>query len=345
MLINRSLRKAGSDFTVMDELLDEMETYLGPYGTLANTEWSLDLTKGAVGDIPTALTNLTGTVTISKSGAQIGQFNIARVSTPAGFPGTTFFSNFVDSSAVSMKQCGYDTTDNMEGSADWVYYDFDNDNYYYYEDNDFDSIVVSITGGTDATNQDLIDWLKNNATKRYSVTNTLTNCTSSNNATAVLDGSAYSATITAGSGYTLAGATVSVTMGGTDITSTAYNNGLITIASVTGNVVISISAVSSGGNPAPIYLTGNFNNWNTSDNNYQFSYISGSSGDAKLTTSLSNGNEFLVYANGNWYNFAIFVGAASSDFTGGSGQNIVCVVAGTYDIYFNANTIYIEEHN
>lgn len=57
----------------------------------------------------------------------------------------------------------------------------------------------------------------------YSVTNTLTNCTSSNSATSVRKGSAYTATLTASAGYTMNGATVTVTMGGVDITSTAYS--------------------------------------------------------------------------------------------------------------------------
>lgn len=76
----------------------------------------------------------------------------------------------------------------------------------------------------------------------YTVTNTLTGCTTSNAATSANEGSAYSATITAASGYTLTGATVQITMGGTDITASAYSNGTISIASVTGNIVITIAA-------------------------------------------------------------------------------------------------------
>lgn len=79
----------------------------------------------------------------------------------------------------------------------------------------------------------------------WSITNTLTHCTTSNSAAAVTKNAAYSATITAAAGYTLTGATVSITMGGTDITSTAYSNGVISIASVTGALVISVSAVES----------------------------------------------------------------------------------------------------
>jgi hypothetical protein len=59
----------------------------------------------------------------------------------------------------------------------------------------------------------------------------------------VAENSSYSGTITASAGYSLTGATVSITMGGNDITASAYNNGTISIASVTGNIVITVTAV------------------------------------------------------------------------------------------------------
>jgi len=74
----------------------------------------------------------------------------------------------------------------------------------------------------------------------YTITNTLTNCSNSNNASTIQENSSYTATITTNSGYTLD--SVIVTMGGTDITSTVYNNGTITISAVTGNIVITASA-------------------------------------------------------------------------------------------------------
>ena len=77
----------------------------------------------------------------------------------------------------------------------------------------------------------------------YTVVNTLTGCTNSNSAATVTEGASYSGTITASLGYTLSGATVSITMGDTDITASAYNNGTISIASVTGNIVITVAAV------------------------------------------------------------------------------------------------------
>ena len=75
-----------------------------------------------------------------------------------------------------------------------------------------------------------------------SITNSLTYVTSSNAAVSVEDGAAYTATLTAENGYTME--TVVVKMGGTDITATAYNadTGVISIVSVTGNVVITANA-------------------------------------------------------------------------------------------------------
>lgn len=75
----------------------------------------------------------------------------------------------------------------------------------------------------------------------YSVTNTLTNITTSNSATTVNYGASYTATLTAATGYSFG--TVSVTMGGTNITSTAYSNGNINIANVTGAIVVTASGI------------------------------------------------------------------------------------------------------
>lgn len=71
----------------------------------------------------------------------------------------------------------------------------------------------------------------------YSITNTLTNCTTNNRAISIVEGESYSATISANSGYTLK--SVSVTMGGAAVTVT---NGVINIASVTGDIVIAAVA-------------------------------------------------------------------------------------------------------
>ena len=112
-----------------------------------------------------------------------------------------------------------------------------------------------------------------------SITNSLSHVSNSNAAVSVEDGAAYTATLTANSGYTME--TVSVTMGGVDITSTAYtaSSGAISIASVTGDVVITAvatkvvtytnlvpTAVDSSGASAP-YTDGKYlgSGGNTSD--------------------------------------------------------------------------------
>ena len=74
----------------------------------------------------------------------------------------------------------------------------------------------------------------------YTVTNTLTNCVSSNNATQAVEGESYSAVITADDGYELS--SVVVTMGGTDITSSAVSGEIINIETVTGDIVITAVA-------------------------------------------------------------------------------------------------------
>ena len=78
----------------------------------------------------------------------------------------------------------------------------------------------------------------------FSITNRLANVKSSNTTTSVVKNSNYKATLTADSGYKLD--VVTVEMGGIDITSTAYKNGNINIANVTGNVVITARAITDG---------------------------------------------------------------------------------------------------
>lgn len=101
-----------------------------------------------------------------------------------------------------------------------------------------------------------------------SVTYNLTKVNSSNSAASVADGTSYTTRLTPISGYQIDG--VRVTMNGSDITSSAYNGGVVTIQAVTGNVVITASASvieadwnykwSADDGTAPL----NFRNFNTS---------------------------------------------------------------------------------
>lgn len=78
------------------------------------------------------------------------------------------------------------------------------------------------------------------ATVYHAITSKLTNVTSSNTDKSVEDGAAYTATLTTDAGYNFK--EVVVTMGGKDITATAYKDGVVTIAKVTDGVVITAKA-------------------------------------------------------------------------------------------------------
>lgn len=75
----------------------------------------------------------------------------------------------------------------------------------------------------------------------YNITRNLTNCTSSSSAVKVVEGSSHTETLSAERGYTLEGASVVATMGGVDI-SDKFVNGTLTIESVTGDIVIEVTA-------------------------------------------------------------------------------------------------------
>ena len=93
-------------------------------------------------------------------------------------------------------------------------------------------------GNVDATS--IITVNEEIAVSSYTVTNNLTNVTSNNASTNVFDGSSYTAILTPKNTYNLS--TVKVTMGGTDITSNVYANGMINIPKVTGDIVITATA-------------------------------------------------------------------------------------------------------
>lgn len=93
-------------------------------------------------------------------------------------------------------------------------------------------------------------------TTEYSITNTLTGCITNNSATTITKGSTYTATITLNTDKVYS--SVSITMGGTDITTSAWNasSNTISISSVSGNIVITIVAVDSAPSNANILTEG-----------------------------------------------------------------------------------------
>lgn len=79
----------------------------------------------------------------------------------------------------------------------------------------------------------------------YAIINSLTNVTSDNSSASIVAQSSYSATLTPADGYAIE--SVTVTMGGEDVTETVWNaeTGEITISSVTGDILITATAVES----------------------------------------------------------------------------------------------------
>ena len=144
----------------------------------------------------------------------------------------------------------------------------------------------------------------------YSVTNNLTNVTNSNSASSVLEGESYSATLSVSSDYNFTD--VQITMGGTNITSSAYNDESheIYIASVTGNITITASAtkivyysvmwqlsnvsVSGGDQPSTVLggSTFNYTIQTNSDANYEINSVRVLMGDSDITaTAVTAGGE------------------------------------------------------
>lgn len=89
---------------------------------------------------------------------------------------------------------------------------------------------------------------------QYSITKTLTNAVIDNNAASVYYKEPYVATLSGEDGMQIIPSYVKITMGGTDITSTAYNseNNIITIEKVTGNITISAEAAAISADYKPV---------------------------------------------------------------------------------------------
>ena len=76
----------------------------------------------------------------------------------------------------------------------------------------------------------------------YTITKNLTNCASSNTANTIAEDAAYTTTLSPTGTYKKLG-TITVTMGGTDISASAVSGSTVSIANVTGDIVITCAAV------------------------------------------------------------------------------------------------------
>ena len=140
------------------------------------------------------------------------------------------------------------------------------------------------------------------------ITNNLTYCNTSNSTTSVTKGGSFSTIITAKSGYKIN--SISVTMGGTDITSTALNGNSISISNVTGNIVITAKAILI--TPSTYTITNNLTNCNnsnsdeivsansmysatiTADEGYVLNTITVTMGGTDITNAVVNSNTITI---------------------------------------------------
>lgn len=76
----------------------------------------------------------------------------------------------------------------------------------------------------------------------YNITRNLTNCASSNTANTIAEGASYTTTLSPTGTYKKLG-TITVTMGGTDISASAVSGSTVSITKVTGNIAITCAAV------------------------------------------------------------------------------------------------------
>ena len=95
-------------------------------------------------------------------------------------------------------------------------------------------------------------------TLNYSIQTNLTNC-HLNGKNTVIAGQSYVAELIADTGFTMDGATITITMGGTDM-SNYYSSGKIAIPNVTGNITITATAVQSASITNILDEYGYFNN-------------------------------------------------------------------------------------
>lgn len=109
------------------------------------------------------------------------------------------------------------------------------------------NIDLTLTGHVSINAQDVVPMVfyssEPDERETWEVKQILSHVTSDYRQSAAEDGEAFEANLTAEEGYTIAN--VIVTMGGVDVTSTAYAAGVVSIASVSGAIVIVATASAS----------------------------------------------------------------------------------------------------
>lgn len=164
----------------------------------------------------------------------------------------------------------------------------------------------------------------------YTVTNNLSGATTSNGATVITAGSAYAALLSANDGYTIE--SVTITMGGVDVTDSVYGDEYIRIPEVTGDIVITVTTVQTEVPPnytnlVPTSIDTDGSVYNGAG--YKTGYrLNSSGGETELAGAIVSG--FIPY------NFEVIRAYGTANETvGNSGNYIVC-----YDSSFTKTYVY-----
>lgn len=166
-------------------------------------------------------------------------------------------------------------------------------------------------GGADVTGS---VWSGIQTVLRRKVTAALAGCLSNNDSGVVIDGQSYAATLRADTGYTLDGAAASITMGGVDV-STYYKDGVIAIPNVTGDLVITVTAVKQAQeNMFPAHFfdadgTTIFGNGKGYENGYRIS--------SDMSVKTGTHRSVTGYLDVSGYTKMIVSGATVGEYTGG----------------------------
>ena len=183
--------------------------------------------------------------------------------------------------------------------------------------------IVNLTYNNNIISSITIEVSKNN----YSIINNLNNATTNNISGSIEEGSSYSATITANTGYTIS--SITVTMNGVDVTSSAVSGNNINISNVTGNIVITVNT-----SVTTYTITNNLTNCTTNNNSNTISYNSSYSS--------------IISANSGYEISSITVTMGGADITSSavSGNNInISNVTGNIVITVNTTMIVITMYN
>lgn len=196
------------------------------------------------------------------------------------------------------------------------------------------------------------------------ITNILTDCITSNNATNILKNNSYVATITANEGYTLDGATVSITMGGNDVTNLYYSSGSINIPNVTGDLVITVSAVSAVTSINAVFTQGSAVIYDTDSLDTLRQYLvvtvtysdstTAAVSDYTLTGTLAAGTSTITVSyGGKTATFSVIVTSTSMveingvtydiSIADGSNYKLILTINSTLYLYWSSSPFYLQE--